>query len=195
MVAINPQKIYGRWQSGVALDFQTTSSTFVGYSEAGHRQFETVRPEIAELLYQLKYRLNKAAAAGIIDAAAGFLRPHRGKLDVLVPVPASTPRAWQPVQVLAAGIGAALNLPVVDCIRITRPTQQLKSVEDPEKRKALLAGLYTVEATHVADKNVLLFDDLFRSGSTMNAVTDVLLGKGRAKTVRALTITKSRSNQ
>ena len=48
---------------------------------------------------------------------------------------------------------------------------------------------------HTTGKNVLLFDDLFRSGATMNAITDVLLNQGQVTSVSVLTITKTRSNQ
>jgi len=47
MIAINPQKIHGKWHVGIALDFQTTSSTPIGPNAQGHMQFDTLRPEIA----------------------------------------------------------------------------------------------------------------------------------------------------
>lgn len=195
MVAIHPLKIEGRWQFGVALDLHTTSSTPIGHNEAGHMQFETKRPEISDLLYQLKYQNNQGAAQGIIEAAAAYLRPHLAKLDIIIPVPPSKYRAVQPVILLANGIGVALGLPVMNCVTTTRSTSQLKSVTDPARRQELVKGLYAVDSADTIDKNILLFDDLFRSGTTMNAITDVLLKDGRAKTVRAFTITKTRSNQ
>ena len=157
-------------------------------------QFDTVRPAIAELLYRLKYRNDQSAAADIIDTSVSFLAPAQLRFDLLVPVPPSTPRAVQPVIVLATGIGAALNIPVVNCVCMTRPTHQLKSVTDPDERRAYLDGLYAVLVDHTRGKNILLFDDLFRSGATMNAITQVLLGAGEAASVRALTVTKTRSN-
>ncbi len=195
MVEIHPQKIEGHWNSGVALDFHTTSSTPIGHNEAGYMQFETVRPEIAQLLYQLKYQANRQAAHGIITAAATFLRPHLVKFEMIVPVPASAARVVQPVIILARGIGAELGVPVVECITTTRPTTQLKGVINPDERQELVAGLYSVDPTCTAGKSVLLFDDLFRSGTTMNAITDVLMQQGKASVVRALTITKTRSSQ
>ncbi|HUZ68033.1 MAG TPA: ComF family protein, partial [Beijerinckiaceae bacterium] len=149
----------------------------------------------AELLYQLKYRQDQAAAQAIIAAAAAYLKPHRQLFDMLVPVPPSTPRAVQPVLVLANGIGAAVGLPVASCIVTTRATTQLKSVTDSEQRRQLLEGLYTIDAVHTTGKRVLVFDDLFRSGATMNAITDVLLQQGKAASVDAFTITRTRSNQ
>lgn len=195
MVAIHPQRIVGNWKSGIALDFHTTSSTPIGHNESGHMQFDTVRPEIAELLYQLKYQGNKDAAQGIIAAAATFLRPHRAKFDLIIPVPPSTVRAVQPVLMLAQGIGVTVDLPILDCVTTTRPTTQLKGVIEPEKRKELVDGLYAVDHQQTTGKNVLLFDDLFRSGTTLNAITDVLLQQGKAASVSVLTITKTRSNR
>lgn len=195
MVAINPQKINGNWLAGYALDFHTVSSAPIGHNETGHMQYDTVRTEIGELLYQLKYRNNLPAAQGIIKAAAEFLRPFLHEFDLIVPVPPSKTRPIQPVLVLANGIGAATGLPVMPSVAITRPSLQLKEITAPEKRKELLDGLHTVNASDTVGKNILLCDDLFRSGATMNAVTDVLLRQGQAASVCALTITRTRSNQ
>lgn len=194
VVEIHPQRIEGSWLSGVALDLHTTSSIPVGENEFGHMQFETVRPAIAELLFRLKNRGDRDAAGPIIETASAFLAPFRKKFDALVPVPPSAQRAFQPVLVLAEGIGRAIGLPVLTCITTTRSTTQLKNVNDPEERRKQVEGLYAVDA-QTRGLNILLFDDLFRSGSTMNAITDLLLCDGRAASVRALTITKTRSNR
>ena len=83
------------------------------------------------------------------------LAPHRQHFDLMIPVPPSTPRKIQPVIILFNGIGAAVGLPVLDCIRTTRPTAQFKGVADPEERRKLLDGLYAVDATHTTGKRVL----------------------------------------
>lgn len=195
MVEIHPQVINGNWLRGIALDFHTTSSTPAGPNEYGHMQYSTVRPPIAELLYQLKYKSDMAAAQGIIDTAGAYLNRSSAALDLIIPVPPSNPRTVQPVIVLADGVGKVANLPVVNCVTTTRATSQLKNVTDPEERRKLVDGLYAVDARYTEGKNVLLFDDLYRSGSTLNAITDVVLSQGRAASVRVLTITKTRSNQ
>lgn len=195
VVEIHPQTLSGDWEFGFALDLHTTSSIPIGPNANGHMQFDTVRPEIAELLYQLKYRGDQSAAQSIIDTAAAFLAPYRGDLDCVVPVPPTTQRAIQPVLVLATGLGRAIRLPVNSCVTTTRPTTQLKQVTDPDQRKALLKGLYAVDHSQTRGKRILIFDDLFRSGSTMNAIAKVLLNQGQARGVSILTITRTRSNQ
>ena len=195
MVKINPQKITGKWLFGLALDVHTTSSTYLGVNDAGHEIYDTKRSEIGELLYRLKYRGDMAAAGEIIDTVSEFLVPHRDKFNLIVPVPPSGARTVQPVIVVARGIGAALGIPMIECITTTREATQLKGVLDPVTRNELLAGLHAVDPAHTAGKNVLLFDDLFRSGATMNAITDLLMTAGKAACVRALAITRTRSNQ
>ena len=191
--AINPKRIKGKWTLGYALDVHTLSSTYLGINEHGHDVFDTKRSELGELLLQLKYRGDVTAADGIIETAATFLRRSRNKFDLIVPVPPSGRRSVQPVIVLARGIGKKLSLPVVECVTTTRPATQLKGVKDSNKRKELLDGLYDVDRTCTQGKNILLFDDIYRSGSTMNAVADLLVCQGGAETVRVLAVTKTRN--
>jgi predicted amidophosphoribosyltransferase len=66
---------------------------------------------------------------------------------------------------------------------------------ETEQRQKLLAGAHSVDAAKVKGRKVLLFDDLFLSGATMNAVADVLLKKGGASKVFALTLTRTRSSR
>jgi len=195
VVEVHPKKIVGNWSSGIALDLHTISSAPTTEDEFGHMQFDTVRSAIGELLYQLKYRGDQNAADPMIETAAAFLTPHRDRFDLLVPVPASTHRALQPVLVLATGIGKALTLPLAACVTATRQTTQLKAVTDLDKRSELLDGLYAVDKMQTRGKRILLFDDLFRSGSTMNTITNLLLNNGQAKSVCVFTITRTRSKQ
>jgi competence protein ComFC len=191
---INPQRIYGDFVSGIALDVHTLSSTYLGVNEYGHEVYDTARSEVGDLLYKLKYRGDRAAGDEIARVAAGFIASAKIKFDVLVPVPPSGSRALQPVLYLANAIGAAVPISVAECVTTTRPTEPLKGVTDRERRKELLAGLHAVDASKTQGRNILLFDDLFRSGSTLNAITELLMGAGGASSVRGLTITKTRSN-
>jgi predicted amidophosphoribosyltransferase len=99
----------------------------------------------------------------------------------------------QPVIVLANALGQRLGIPVNDCISTTRDPSPIKNVSDLDERMRLLAGLYTVAPSAVSGKRVLLFDDLYRSGATMNEITTTLYDNGQAADVFALTITRTRS--
>jgi len=119
----------------------------------------------------------------------------RPAVEVLVPVPPSTPRTTQPVLVLADAISRRIGIPVVDCVRKTRNAPQLKNVFDLDERSRLLEGLHLVDEAAVEGKGVLLFDDLYRSGATMNSIAGDLRDRGGAADIFALAITRTRSNQ
>lgn len=96
---------------------------------------------------------------------------------------------------LAEGIAKALSKPYAPCVSATRPTAQLKDINDPEQRRQHMEGLYAVDGAQTKNKRILLFDDRFRSGTTLNAITDLLLTTGEAADVVALAITRTRVNQ
>lgn len=78
---------------------------------------------------------------------------------------------------------------------VNRPALPLQGVQDAEERRRLLAGLHGVKLGAVASRNVLLLDDVFRSGQTMNAIAELLLGNGGAASLRALPITRTRTHR
>ena len=166
---------------------------YLGTNDQGKEVYDTTRSELGELLFLLKYRSKLSAADDIVQAASSFLNRSRSKFDLIVPVPPSGHRPVQPVIILARGIGKALGLPVVESVTTTRPANQLKGVMERERRNELLEGLYAVDRNVTADKSILLFDDLYRSGATLNAATDLLMNQGDASAVRVLTVTRTRS--
>jgi predicted amidophosphoribosyltransferase len=114
---------------------------------------------------------------------------------MIVPVPPSSQRNVQPVILIAEGFSRRLGIPLVDCVKRTRDAPQLKNVYDLDERLRLLEGLHQVDASVTESKKVLLLDDLYRSGATMDAITAALYDDGRAADVFALTVTRTRSHQ
>ena len=190
--AIHPKRVVGNWTLGYALDAHTLYSTHVGIDERGYDVFDTKRSELGELLFRLKYRSDLSAVPEIVEAITNFLKRSRTTFDLIVPVPPSGHRQVQPVIVLARAFGGAMKLPVAECVTTTRSPTQLKGVMDRNRRNELLEGLYAVKRASTQRKSILLFDDLYRSGATLNAITDLLMTQGEATAVRVLTITKSR---
>ena len=114
-------------------------------------------------------------------------------LSVILPVPPSNERKYQPLFDVAEKLGNKIAKPV-DFTHIfkRRKTEELKGVIDLEKRKSILAGAFGLKGDDIKVK-VLLFDDLYRSGSTLSEITRLLYEQEFVQDVYALTLTKTRT--
>lgn len=195
MVAIHPMRIPGNWRQGFVLDYHTVKSEFLGYDEFGHPIFDTKRSEIGELLYRLKYRSDRTVVNIITETVVGFITKWNPRIDMVISVPPSRPRSYQPVIDIAGKIASQIKHPFQpDIVTKTKDTPELKNIYDYHERLKLLENAYIVTERVVLNKNILLFDDLYRSGATMNAITQTLQDQGQAANVYALALTRTRSN-
>ncbi|AXK42889.1 ComF family protein [Erythrobacter aureus] len=188
-------KLHGNWDSGLAFDLHTVSSTHLGVDEHGHDRFENVRSEMGELVFQLKYRGDKSAAekiAKLTDDIGGI-----EDFDFIVPIPATNKnRPYQPVDLISLAIGKRRGVKVLLGALSNDGKEELKSVTDPVARDELLAeAIGVVEPEQFNGKKVLLIDDLYRSGSTLKVATKNLREKGKPAKVSVFTMTKTRSNR
>ncbi|HEY3656230.1 MAG TPA: hypothetical protein VGL34_14785 [Steroidobacteraceae bacterium] len=113
-------------------------------------------------------------------------------MGLLIPVTPSKVRAKQPVFFVGAEIAKRINVPFSsDFVTRREALPELKNVNRDERLR-LLKGAHDVQKSKVVGQKILLFDDLFQSGSTMSAITAALLDAG-AKAVFALTLTRTQS--
>ncbi|HYH44694.1 MAG TPA: phosphoribosyltransferase family protein [Thermoanaerobaculia bacterium] len=193
MAQINPRRIKGAWADGYVLDLHSTGSTLLGHNEHGHPEFETHRTEMGELLYRLKYRGEASALTDILDTAEEFIRSWRVRFSMIVPVPPTAVRRVQPIFQVADGLGSRLQVQVKKIKKSTQDREQLKNVYDFDERRRLLEGAFVVSRSEIEGERILLLDDLYRSGATLNAVAEALAEAGAAA-VFALALTKTRKN-
>jgi competence protein ComFC len=200
MVTIKPIELKGKWLQGFALDIHTVSSDYIGDDPYGHPMFDTEYSPIGGLVKRIKYRSDLTVIDEISSTTIDFLNDKwkiAQDIDFIIPIPPSNiNRAYQPVIEIAKKIGSEIHIPLsVDSLLKSRVTPELKDVNDPESRKKILAGVFEIGNKNIVGKNVLLFDDLYRSGATMTMATEVLYNKGRVRNVYVLTLTKTRSKQ
>ena len=211
---INPISLHGNWKEGYALDLHTLHSTpiygpiqsfklidgdFVHQNtEEKIIGYDTKRPEIAEQLYQFKYKSKKEYINPIAIEAANFLQTMPlWKIDIIVPIPPSNQnRSFQPVYELAKQIGILNNINIdFEVLKKVKSTSQLKEIEDIRQRKEELKNAFDTDWNSLSGLNVLIFDDLYRSGSTLEAASNTLGLKGNAENIYVLTITKTRTRR
>ena len=190
----NGYPLKGIWDVGWAMDLHTLYSRYWESDD----EFETRRTELGQALYLMKYKNNYEKFPDVVDWVSQFIIDKKLCVvaDVMLPVPASRNRLRQPVYVIARRVGAQLDLPIDDkYLMKVKETPPLKNIDNIEERKVLLKNAFDIPDTRYEGKNVLLFDDLFRSGTTLTEITKLLREKGGVRKILVLTLTKTRSKK
>ena len=112
-------------------------------------------------------------------------------------MPSSKERRLQPVDEIASALGEQRGVLVLtDFLEKKTSKEELKNISDPKRRKeALKDGIVVKGNRKLQGKSVLLVDDIYRSGTTLNACCSVLKEYTGVKSVSVLTMTKTRSNR
>jgi competence protein ComFC len=190
-IPIHPKEIKGAWDVGFVLDVHTISSTMIGYNEFGYPEFDTQRSPLGELVYRLKYKNDNKALDAISETIATFVIDQESVIDAIVPMPPSKSRAWQPVMEIASQLTRLLNIALdATSLRKTKVTAQMKDIGDFSERAAVLREAFSA-APALAGKRILLIDDLFQSGATMNVAADTLKNAG-VSFILAIALTRTR---
>lgn len=187
-------KLKSEYFNGFSLDYHTISSHI---NPDGF--FDTLRTKIGELLYQLKYHGDKSCIQEISNVAASFISTEfkKNPPSVLIPIPSSSQvRNFQPVIELAKVIEELTQIPVnYNYLIKQRNTPEIKGIDDNETRKEMLKNAFHVIDKRYKGKTILLFDDLYRSGETLNAAAKILKEQGNVGKIYVLTITKTRTKR
>lgn len=196
MAKYQARKLAGPWKAGYVLDLHTISSVVIGHNEYGHPEFDTTYSEVGGLMHRLKYRSDKTALPELVETAVSFIRSWGIEFTAVVPVPPTKVyRTFQPVLALAGEIANTFKVPMLkSAIRKTNQIPELKNVYDPEERKRLLTGAFEVNKEAISGQKILLVDDLYRSGATMNTITEALLASGSSE-VYAFAFTQTRTKK
>ena len=132
-------------------------------------------------------------AAAMVKWGGGAIR--RWKPDLIVPIPMHPRKerirgfnqSWQIARRISARTGIPASGEILLKIKDTAPQKQL----DHSQRKQNLKGAF-LAAPAAAGKTVLVIDDVFTTGSTIDAAAEALLSSG-AKAVYSLTLCMSLS--
>jgi hypothetical protein len=168
---------------GVALAFHT-------FMQNGER-FHT---EVGKRVEAFKYHGGKNQLEWLLERALQtlFRYPYSQEVDTVAFVPSTdTTRQYLPVPLFADYLRQRLGVHAVCQLRKTRVTRPQKEMVTMEQKRRNVAGAFAVQEPGVKGQCILLIDDIYDSGATINECARVLKAAGATK-VYALTLTKTR---
>ncbi|MCC8628535.1 ComF family protein [Xanthomonas perforans] len=192
-MAVNVKEIFGPWYQGFALDKHMIRSTFTGHDDQGHATFNNERTEAGEAVYQLKYKLDNRQALRLANAINTHIIPRfKVRPGLIVPMPASKERNFQPVALVADELGKLTGLPVFHNLLLKHKTGvSLKDLGEKQQKLDELKGKMYIGGgiTNEGCWNALLVDDLFDSGASMECATHTLKSYGKIDKVLVAAMT------
>lgn len=139
---------------------------------------------IKKSMYRFKYSNRREYAPFYARRTAQMQRDwvSRKRVEVIIPIPMydkkKRRRGYNQAEVFARALGRELGLPVdtkiVKRIRETTPQKELNN----KQRQNNLKNAFQLTENIVKYKEILLVDDIYTTGSTMDAVAETLLAGG-----------------
>ena len=186
---LRSQYIEGPWESGIVLDKYIIESVPTGEDPYGNTTFDNIYTETGELLHNFKYKGDEVAGEKLLPFAYAILGRHKIKFDIVVPIPSSTGK--KVTAKLAEGLAKYLGSVYGDGAITTKNTQSVKGLTH-EQRIELLAGAHSASSAMLSGKTVLLVDDLFDTGTTLETVTEAVYKTGNASSVRVFAFARTK---
>jgi predicted amidophosphoribosyltransferase len=182
----------GAWDYAVSLDKHTIRSVPIGPNNYGHMQFDTERTEVGEAVFQLKYRTDFNQVELLANSVVSALEAEFPKIDVVIPMPASKKRDRQPVHEVAKRVAEIIKAHYSeDTLIKVKSTGMMKDLNGHDERTAALEGCFEWrdEITE-GPWNVLLIDDLYDSGASLNAACAALQSYANIKKIYVIALTR-----
>ena len=155
--------------------------------------------EIKQSVYQFKFHNKREYSDFYVSEMAGIYGHEilRWQPDVLIPIPMyrkkQRVRGYNQAEILARGIAKILDLPV-DTTLLYRVKETIPQKELTRKEREInLKNAFKTSRDAVKLKKVLLVDDIYTTGATMDAAAAALLQCG-VKEVRFLVLCTGRSD-
>jgi ATP-dependent DNA helicase RecQ len=176
----HPRPLAGSWQYGWSLGFH---SRFSGGDWA--------RSGVGDLTFRLKYEGDISVLPALVTQTLDLIRmhPEMNQVDAILPVPPSIQRPTDPVQAFCSMLAEKTGIPMQTCVIKIRQTQPQKELKTLTQKRANVSGAFALRCD-VSSKRILLVDDLFDSGATLDEITRLLKQRG-AGCVNVLTFTRT----
>ena len=127
---------------------------------------------LKKLILNLKYHKSFIAGKVLADLLCQIIIEKKLSIDCICYVPISKDslkkRGFNQCSVLAKNISSILDIPVIDCLVKVKETKEQKLLGKEERMKNILDAFEIKNKEKLLKKNILLIDDVYTTGATIN---------------------------
>ncbi len=127
---------------------------------------------LKKLILNLKYHKSFIAGKVLADLLCQIIIEKKLSIDCICYVPISKDslkkRGFNQCRVLAKNISSILDIPVIDCLVKVKETKEQKLLGKEERMKNILDAFEIKNKEKLFKKNILLIDDVYTTGATIN---------------------------
>ena len=160
------------------------------------RAWAPFRDSVKEIIHQLKYGCHPSLARPLAVRLADAYETHRHRLqaDWLIPVPLhparKRERGFNQSGEMARHFSRIAGIPLAQhWLLRTRPTKVQAGLTRRERRRNVSGAFEMSRSARVSGKTVLIIDDVFTTGATLNECARILRQNGAAR-VAVLTVAR-----
>ena len=134
---------------------------------------------LKKLILNLKYHKSFIAGEVLADFLCQIIREKHLSIDYICYVPISKKslkkRGFNQSERIASRLSEVVDIPVLDCIERVKNTKRLYNMNKINREKELKNGFSIKENINlIKNKSIILIDDIFTTGSTVNEISKIL---------------------
>ena len=147
--------------------------------------------DLREIIHAYKFEGQRQLSSALALPLAEQVRRHYGgAFDLITWVPVSPKtlkaRGYDQSRLLAQALAEALDKPAAPLLRKERHTPAQSSLSSPADRRSNVAGAFApTDPSAIAARRILLVDDVFTTGATLEEASRVLRQAGAVEVMGA----------
>ncbi len=176
------------------------SENYIGCALDYHRLVYGARTYVGEMLYELKYHANIKYAEPLAEMMAWCIKKLRWdrQIGAIIGVPPVEKREVQPVNELVRRVGKKLRKRYTTrYFEIAEDLSPMKSIRGGFKEQIklqkmqMLEGKVRVKDRRFEGQRILLIDDIYETGATLEVITRLLREDGGVREIYVMVVTRA----